>query len=104
MTKLTHTILLATTVLIAVGCTTHRNLCGGYTRPRVLTEEEKELFHKTYHDSPALHPVRVSTQVVAGTNYTFRCRDGRGRRYDVVIYQPLPCNGGGAEVSEVKRR
>jgi len=37
----------------------------------------------------ALVPVRVSTQVVAGTNYRFDC----GEKI-LVIFQPLPCYGG----------
>jgi len=36
----------------------------------------------------ALVPVRVSTQVVAGTNYRFDC----GEKI-LVIFQPLPCYG-----------
>lgn len=44
-----------------------------------------------------LVPVRFSTQVVAGTNYRFDC----GEKI-IVIFEPLPCNGGEPRVVNTK--
>lgn len=45
----------------------------------------------------ALAPARVSSQVVAGTNYKFDC----GEKI-ITIFEPLPCNGGAPKISGVE--
>jgi len=50
-----------------------------------------------------LTPVNVSTQVVAGTNYKFVCKDKSGSTYHVIIYQKLPAYGGEAEVTSIEK-
>lgn len=66
--------------------------CGGYTDYRALTDEDAELFANVYVVPPALTPYAVATQVVAGTNYRFLCRDAAEQEYVVTIFVPLPCN------------
>jgi len=70
-----------------------RPLCGGYTQYRALDEEDMKLFKETYKGEISLEPFEVATQVVAGTNYRFRCRDSKRKVYVVVIFQPLPGRG-----------
>ena len=70
-----------------------RHLVGGYTEQRNLNEEELQLFSNTYTGEDTLTPVTVATQVVAGTNYRFICKDPKGNQMVVVIYQPLPGQG-----------
>jgi len=76
-----------------------RPLCGGYTQYRALDEEDMKLFSEAYKGDIMLEPFEVATQVVAGTNYRFRCRDGKGKVYVVVIFQPLPGQGEAETVS-----
>ena len=81
---------------------TQEHLVGAYTDGREVSKEELELFQATYKGDVALTPESVSTQVVAGTNYKFICRDRNGKKYQVVIYQKLSCYGGGSEVTSVE--
>ena len=81
---------------------THEHLVGAYTDGRKVSKEESELFLATYKGKVKLTPESVSTQVVAGTNYKFICRDKNGKRYQVGIYQKLPCYGGEAEVTSIE--
>ena len=81
---------------------TQEHLVGAYTDGRKVSKEELELFQTTYKGVVELTPESVSTQVVAGTNYKFICRDRNGKTYQVVIYQKLPCYGGEAEVTSVE--
>ena len=78
-------------------------LVGAYTEGRSVSEDEMKLFRDTYKGDVELTPISVSTQVVAGTNYRFICRDKDGHSYRVTIYQKLPCYGGEAEVTDVTR-
>ena len=84
--------------LAVMGCTSQRItekevLCGGYTKFHKITTEEKTLFAATYKSEPQLTPSEVATQVVAGMNYKFLCKDDRQNTYEVVIYKPLPNQG-----------
>ena len=81
---------------------TQEHLVGAYTDGRQVSKEEAELFHATYKGDVKLTPISVSTQVVAGTNYKFICRDKNGKKYQVVIYQKLPCYGGESEVTSIE--
>lgn len=78
----------------------HFPLIVGYTEPREPTEEEFQLFSTLYQtndttskeereDWPTLTPELVATQVVAGINYAFYCKDENGKCYTVIIYRPL---------------
>ena len=88
---------------VKVETDTREHLVGAYTDGRQVSKEEAELFHATYKGDVKLTPISVSTQVVAGTNYKFICRDKNGKKYQVVIYQKLPCYGGEAEVTSVEK-
>jgi len=80
----------------------NHNLCGGYTAYRTLDEQEVKLFCETYKGDIELEPYKVATQVVAGTNYRFKCKDPQKKIYIVTIYQPLPGQGD-AEVTSVEK-
>ena len=86
-----------------------KQLCGGYTEQREMTDEEMEMFRSvTGTGDIVFTPLSVSTQVVAGTNYRFYCRyedtsDGVQRKSAdeddkygycwVTIFKPLPGQG-----------
>jgi len=73
-----------------------RMMVGAYTEMRQLEQEDVDLFQlvdKMYGPLD-LTPVTVATQVVAGTNYIFRCTGNRGKEFDVKVFQPLPGEGG----------
>ena len=78
------------------------HLLGAYTDWREVSQEELELFQATYNGDVALTPECVATQVVAGTNYKFICHDRNGKKYQVIIYQKLPCDGSEAEVTSIE--
>lgn len=65
--------------------------CGGYTDYRAVADEDIALFADVYDAEPSLTPYAVATQVVAGTNYRFLCRDAAEEEYVVTIFVPLPC-------------
>lgn len=65
--------------------------CGGYTDYRALSDEDVTLFTDVYDAEPTLTPYAVATQVVAGTNFRFLCRDAALQEYVVTIFVPLPC-------------
>lgn len=70
-------------------------LCGGFTPMRQVSAEEAALFQQATRGTAAegLVPEAVATQVVAGTNYRFRARQADGARFEVRIFEPLPCHG-----------
>lgn len=75
-------------------------MCGGYTDQRTPTEQEKALLRTVtaIQDSVRYTPESVATQVVAGTNYRFVCREttvrtDAARQVAVTVYQPLPGQG-----------
>ena len=43
---------------------------------------------------------RYTTQVVAGTNYTFEAKVGDGKFITARVFVPLPCNEGANQVLE----
>lgn len=109
-------LLLQVAAVVAVLCLTSCNcgktttesrerptMLGGYTQERPLSKEEKALFDKAYKGEVALRPVSFATQVVAGTNYAFLCKDKGGNKYMVVIYQPLPGQGE-ARMTSIKKK
>lgn len=80
---------------------------GGFTDYRALTDEDMALFDSCIvhcepsivnrascivHRASPLTPYAVATQVVAGTNYRFLCRDTAQQEYIVTIFVPLPCH------------
>lgn len=78
-------------------------VCGGYTTYRVLSSEEEKLFRDTYNGELQLEPFEVATQVVAGINYRFRCKEkGSEFIYTVVIYKPLSGQGE-AKTTSIKK-
>jgi len=78
-------------------------MVGAYDDGRTPTKDEIELFKDTYKGNIELTPITVSTQVVAGTNYKFVCKDKSGSIYQVIIYQKLPAYGGEAEVTSIEK-
>lgn len=71
---------------------------GGWTNNRELTDQDKALFDKVMSHLLGVKytPLRVSTQIVAGTNYRFLCEAQTVTlhpcEYHVLVYifQPLP--------------
>ncbi|MFV0411899.1 MAG: hypothetical protein ACK5L3_01350, partial [Oscillospiraceae bacterium] len=70
---------------------------GAFREERELTADEKELFEKAVAELVGVkyEPIRVSTQVVNGTNYKFLCKGTAAdanmteSEYYVTIYLPL---------------
>ena len=85
-----------------VGKPQKHDMVGAYTEGHQVSNEEMTLFNETYKGKEKLTPVSVSTQVVAGTNYRFVCKNEKGKKVTVVIFKALPCNGGKAEVTSVE--
>jgi hypothetical protein len=83
---------------------------GGYTEERDVTAEDTEIFAAAMEgfDGVKYEPLKVSTQVVAGTNYKFYCKatnatpDAKERYAYVTIYVPLPVSGDPAEITDIK--
>lgn len=84
-------------------------LAGGYAAPRQLTPEEKALFETVTAglQGVAYDPQSVQTQVVAGTNYRFRCKahtlQGALHTYEaeITVFVPLPGRGGAPEITSI---
>ena len=81
-----------------------QHLVGGYSRMRKPTAEELALFERVVGgvQGAEYKPVSVSTQIVAGVNYSFLCRarvvdesGKKGKRFDaaIVVYKPLVGQG-----------
>ena len=75
-------------------------LVGGYTKYRAVEDSEKKLLktalkgNKDYKGMKVT-PLKVATQVVAGTNYSFICSAKKGKKtsvIEVVVYQDLQGN------------
>lgn len=70
-------------------------LVGAYSEFRPLEEDDLAVFNAVMENYAYLHvePVEVSTQVVAGLNYIFRCKsvgpDGAESFCDAYIFRPL---------------
>lgn len=82
----------------------HEHLVGAYSKYVKPTAEELALFAAVYQGEPSLTPVEVASQVVAGVNYSFRCKSTDGTKYEVKIFQPLPGQGNPRLISVVKSR
>lgn len=78
-------------------------MTGAYGETRAVTDEERTLFNATYRGDLELTPVSVSSQVVAGMNYRFVCKDKKGDSCLVTIFRPLPSSGNNPEVKSVVR-
>lgn len=52
-----------------------QSVVGGFSQERELTQDEEELFKKAVAGLVSVQytPLKVSTQVVSGTNYKFLC-------------------------------
>ncbi len=76
-------------------------LAGGYSDPRQLTGEDRQLFARATANLAGgpYTPLFVRTQVVAGLNYAFVCREG----VNITIYAPLPGQGEPRVTSTVRR-
>lgn len=70
-------------------------MVGAFGKSTKLTTEEDSLFNAVVlsHSDLQLKPIKVSRQVVAGTNYRYECVDNNKRKVEVVIYKPLPEQG-----------
>ena len=70
-------------------------MCGGYSAGRAVREEERTMWESVAPDQLKGKDVKlidVSTQVVAGTNYTFRLTVD-GEMYEAKVFKPLPHTG-----------
>lgn len=88
--------------LSLVSCSSSVPMCGGYSEPRRLSDQDRQFFESNYRGEIALKPRRVATQVVAGLNYAFTCKAENGDKYQVIIYEPL-LGQGNPEVSSVTK-
>lgn len=82
---------------IVTGCSKNDNtndqestLCGGYTNYRPVTDEDLAVWKEYYKGEEVLTPIEVATQVVAGTNYRFRCLNADGDIVLITLFVPLP--------------
>lgn len=76
--------------IASLGSKQDTDLLGGYSEPRELTEEDLAVFNTATANYGYLNlqPVSVSTQVVAGLNYSFECASNGSSCY-VFIFRPL---------------
>lgn len=89
---------------------TEERMVGGYTQPRPLDEQDKELFDSVISGISGVRytPESVATQVVAGTNYRFVCtalpatRKPQAYKAEITVYRPLPGQGE-ARITGIKR-
>jgi len=71
-------------------------LVGGYSEDRDLTEEDMAVFERAMSGLTGVvyEPIRVATQIVAGTNYRFTCTttvvapDAEPYTAFIYIFQP----------------
>ena len=82
--------------VISCSCQQKTEMVGAFDKSTKLTEEEDSLFKAVVlsHDDLQLKPLKVSRQVVAGTNYRYECVDvNNKKKVEIVVYQPLPGAG-----------
>lgn len=88
------TLALATIIIGMASCasTQKTQMIGAFGKSTKLTTEEDSLFKAVVlsHSNLQLKPLKVSRQVVAGTNYRYECVDNNKKKVDVVVYEPLP--------------
>lgn len=85
---------------------TQEDVVGGYTQERDVTAEDMVVFDEAMEGIAGVGyiPLKVSTQVVSGTNYKFYCEtvtvtaEPEGGHAYVTVYQPLE---GKAEVVDI---
>ena len=91
------TLALATIIIGMASCasTKKTQMVGAFGKSTKLTTEEDSLFKAVVlsHSNLQLKPLKVSRQVVAGTNYKYECINENKRTVEVVIFQPLPGQG-----------
>ena len=96
MNKL-KTLALTAIIITIASCSYSQNtkMVGAFDKSTKLTAEEDSLFKAVVlsHADLQLMPIKVSRQVVAGTNYRYECVDTHKSKVEVVIYQPLPGEG-----------
>lgn len=85
-------------IITIVSCSSSQKtkMVGAFGESTNLTAEEDSLFNAVVlvHDDLQLKPLKVSRQVVAGTNYRYECVDVNTReKVEIVVYQPLPGAG-----------
>lgn len=104
-------VMLLSALLLFSGCGSSA-ICGGYTKQRDITEDELAMFRTATEEmTDAVYTaLSVATQVVAGTNYKFRCKyeptggvkageikegemNPKGGNCWVIIFKPLPGQG-----------
>ena len=84
-------------------------ISGGYTEQRDLTSEELEIFNEAMEDRAGnnFEPLKVSTQVVAGTKYNFYCKSSpvtypASTEYEYVyVYIFKPLGDGKPTITEI---
>lgn len=75
---------------------------GGHSAPRSPSEKEREFLASTQicrmvadacgiRLDGKMHPVKITTQVVAGTNYQVKYHVGGTQYVHAKIFRPLPC-------------
>lgn len=105
------TLALATIIIGMASCasTQKSQMIGAFGKSTKLTTEEDSLFKAVVlsHSNLQLKPLKVSRQVVAGTNYRYECVENNKKKVEVVVYEPLPGQGdariwsiGGKEYTE----
>ena len=95
--NLLKTLALAATITTIASCSSSQNteMVGAFGKSTKLTAEEDSLFKAVVLSNVDLQlkPLKVSRQVVAGTNYCYECVDAHKSKVEVVVYQPLPGAG-----------
>ena len=99
----------ATGLLMAVviaacvaSCGTNRDdMTGAYGKSTKLSTEDDSIFKIAVlqHGGLDLKPLKVSHQVVAGTNYCFKCVARNKKKVEVTVFEPLPGQGDARLVS-----
>ena len=91
------TLALTATIIGMASCasTQKSQMVGAYGKSTRLTAEEDSLFNVVVlsHSDLQLKPIKVSRQVVAGTNYRYECVDSNKKKVEVFVYEPLPGQG-----------
>lgn len=77
--------------MISCTGTNKSQLVGAYSNSSKLTSKDDSIFRVAVlsHSDLLLKPLKVSRQVVAGTNYHFDCIDNNNKHVEVVVYEPL---------------
>ena len=92
-----RTLALAVIIIGTASCTcSHRSqMVGAFDKSTKLTAEEDSLFNAVVlsQSDLQLKPLKVSRQVVAGTNYRYECVDNNRKKVEVIVYEPLPGQG-----------